>query len=107
MTTIDKTQHAFKRRVTAQALNQRSIQGLEEIILKNIRKLCSALYDHSIETEWSSSKNITNSISYTASDIMSDVTFSRSWNTQESAENRYILDLLPQGTAGINLVSMI
>ena len=107
LTTIDKTQHAFKRRVTAQALNQRSIQGLEEMILKNMRKLCSALYDHdSAEKEWSSSKNMTTAISYTVSDIMGDVTFSRSWNTQESAENRYVLDLLPQGTSGINLVSI-
>ena len=107
LTTIDKTQHAFERRVTAQALNQRSIQGLEEMILKNMRKLCSVLYDHgSAEKEWGSSKNMTNVISYTVSDIMGDVTFSRSWNTQESAENRYVLDLLPQGTSGINLVNI-
>ena len=77
------------------------------MILKNMRKLCSVLYDHGCaEKEWSSSKDMTNVISYTVSDIMGDVTFSRSWNTQESAENRYVLDLLPQGTSGINLVIM-
>ena len=76
------------------------------MILKNMRKMCSVLYDHgSAKKEWSSSKNITDVISYTVSDIMGDVTFSRSWNTQESAENRYALDLLPQGTSGINLVN--
>ena len=107
LTTIDKTQHAFKRRVTAQALNQRSIQGLEGMILKNMRKVCGVLDDHGgDEKGWSSSKNMTKLISYTVSDIMGDVTFSRSWNTLESAENRYALDLLPQGTSGINLVSI-
>lgn len=106
LTTIDKSNHAFKRRVTAQALNQRSIQGLEEMILSNIRGLCNALYDHENATKgWSLPQNMTNMISYAVSDIMGDVTFSRSWNTQKSAENRHILELLPQGTCGINLVS--
>ena len=78
------------------------------MILKNMRKLCSVLYDHgSTEKGWSSSTNVTNVVSYTVSDIMGDVTFSRSWNTQESEENRYVLDLLPQGTSGINLVNII
>ncbi len=106
LTTIDKTQHAFKRRVTAQALNQRSIQGLEEMILGNIRGLCNVLYDHeNPREEWSACQNMTNVISYAVSDIMGDVTFNRSWNTQTSEENRDILELLPQGTCGINLVS--
>ena len=106
LTTIDKTHHAFKRRVTAQALNQRSIQGLEETILTNIRSLCNILYDHeNVMEEWSSPQNMTNIVSYAVSDIMGDVTFSRSWNTQKATENRHFLELLPQGTCGINLVS--
>ena len=105
LTTIDKTQHAFKRRVTAQALNQRSVQGLEETILYNIRRLCNVLSGHETASkEWSSPHNMTNMISYAVSDIMGDVTFSRSWNTLVSTENRHILELLPQGTSGINLV---
>lgn len=105
LTTIDKTHHAFKRRVTAQALNQRSIQALEETILTNIGSLCNVLYDHKdSKAEWSSPKNMTSLVSYAVSDIKGDVTFSRSWNAQNSAKNRHLLELLPQGTCGINLV---
>ncbi len=106
MTTIDKTHHAFKRRVTAQALSQKSINGLEGLILKNTRDFCNLLLDcHTSGKVWSSAKDMTLMVSYAVSDIMGDVTFSRSWDTQTSADNRHILELLPQGTCGINLVS--
>ena len=105
MTTIDKKSHAFKRRVTVQALTPKSIKRLEELMLKNIRDFCRLLVDErSPAGEWSSARNMTLTVSYALSDIMGDVTFSRNWETQSSSKNRHILSLLPQGTCGINMV---
>ena len=104
MTTIDKKTHAFKRRVTVRALTNNSVKNLEELMLRNIRIFCRLLLDESSTQGWNSAKNLTKMISFVLSDIMGDVTFSRNWNTQRSDENRYILNLLPLGTGGINLV---
>lgn len=107
MTTIDKKVHAFKRRVTVQALTPQSVKGLEELILHNVRDFCRLLVEGGqIDAAgWSSGRDMSKMTSYALSDIMGDVTFSKNWNTQKGTENRHILKLLPQGTCGINMVS--
>ncbi|KAJ6035840.1 hypothetical protein N7540_000119 [Penicillium herquei] len=121
LTTIDRQAHAFKRRVTSRALNPRAVQDLEELILQNVRALCTALTipadpyreenyekkkdpitekDHS---SWGHPHDLTTTIKCLLSDIMGDVTFSRHWNMQSSPRNRHILSLMAQGTRGINL----
>ncbi|GAQ42208.1 hypothetical protein AtubIFM55763_003598 [Aspergillus tubingensis] len=119
LTTIDRKAHAFKRRVTSRALNPRAVQDLEELILQNVRALCTALTipadpyplknneDPTTEKDpsfsWGRTHDLTTTIKCLLSDIMGDVTFSRHWNMQSSPRNRHILSLMAQGTRGINL----
>lgn len=105
LTTIDRKKHAFKRRITSNALSTSAVKGLEELILQNVRVLCTSLSKDvdSSNGDWSQSHDMTKRIQYLLSDVMGDVTFSRNWSIQESSANRHILDLMSLGTSGINL----
>jgi hypothetical protein len=104
MTTIDKRRHAFKRRINVRAIRDDVFKSMEEPMLKNIRYFCSILTDADTKG-WSSARDMTKTVSYLMSDIMGDFVFSQNWNVQRSPENRYIIEFLPQGVAGVNLVS--
>ena len=106
MTTIDRKEHAYKRRINAQALNVRSIKSLEEQILKNIRKFSQGLLDGVVDLRtWGAPKNMSKEVGYLVSDIMGDVTFSKNWNTLEDPEYRRFVEDSALGTAGVHLVS--
>ena len=105
MTTIDKRTHAFKRRINVRALTDDTFKSMEDTVLKSVRTLCGMLIDGDGDNEWSSARNMTTLTSYVTSDIMGDMSFSRNWNVLESDENRDIVEFLPQGVAGVNLVS--
>ena len=106
LTTIDKRAHSYKRRITLQALTPKAIKEFEDLMLENIRDFCRLLVDDdSNATGWSSARNMTKMVSYALSDIMGDITFSRNWDMQKNTANRSVLDILPLGTCGINLVS--
>ncbi|KAF2470541.1 benzoate 4-monooxygenase cytochrome-like protein P450 [Lindgomyces ingoldianus] len=102
-TTPDMKEHAFRRRVNVRALNPTNIKAMEEQILKNIRYFCDHLMDANKE-EWSSPRNMSELVGYLVSDIMGDITFSKSWEVQQKPDNRDILTSLPQAVAGIHLV---
>lgn len=106
MTTIDKKKHAFKRRINVKALAAHSTKGnIDESMLKYIRLLCQGLIDReTVNGKWSSARNMTKLLSYVTSDIMGETVFSRNWNVLQSDEHRDILEFLPEGVAGVNLV---
>jgi hypothetical protein len=93
-TTPDMKEHAF---------SAANIKGMEEQILKNIRYFCSILTDED-HKEWSSPRDMSKLIGYLISDIMGDVTFSKSHDMQRKPDNRDLLTSLPQAVAGIHLV---
>lgn len=96
-------EHAFRRRVNVRALNPKSIKGMEEQILKNIRHFCDVLVDGDSEG-WSSSRDMSRVVGYLISDIMGDITFSKSFDVQRKPDNRDVLSSLPKAVAGIHLV---
>jgi hypothetical protein len=97
-------EHAFRRRVNVRALSAANIKGMEEQILKNIRYFCGTLADDAGEG-WGSPRNMSKLVGYLISDIMGDVTFSKSHDMQKKPDNRDLLTSLPQAVAGIHLVS--
>lgn len=103
MTTIDRKKHAFKRRVVNRALSSTSSKS-EELILRNVRVFTQILAADLRLDGWSSAKDMTPVVGYVTSDIMGDLTFSRNWDMLKSTANRYILELLPRGVLGINMV---
>ncbi len=104
VTTIDRKDHASKKRILSQALTATAIKSMEDSILTNVRKFCQHLLDEKPSRGWNEPKNMTEWIAYVTSDIMGEITFDRSWNPIERDENRHILRIISQGVAGLNLV---
>ena len=53
---------------------------------------------------WSSPRDMTRWAGCLTFDIMGDICFSHSFQMLEKEENRYILDVLPRGVQGLNIV---
>jgi cytochrome P450 len=104
VTTIDKSAHAFKRRINVRALTPTSIKELEGSIYKNCSIFLDMLVDENESSGWSQARNMTNLVAYLTSDIMGDVAFSRNWDLMRGEENRHMIDILHLGTGLINTV---
>lgn len=117
LTAIAAKEHGRKRRIVSQGLSDNAIQAMEGHILKNVRKFCyklirkAAFENKSPRTPleksggWGPPKNMTHWTDYLTFDIMGDLCFSRSFDMLDSAENHYMLDVLPAGVQGLNVVS--
>ena len=111
-TIVDPIKHGRKKRVLTQALSESSIRAMEEHILINVRNFCQIMGDcfevPSKERDgWSTAKNITRWAGCLTFDIMGDICFSHSFDMLNQEDNRYILDMLPKGVQGLNIVSHI
>ena len=105
MVTVDRKEHAFKRRVNSKVLTSSAIKRLENTLLKNISTFCQKMLDDESESRWSKARDISKWASYLTSDIMGNVAFGRNWNVMESDENRKVVEALPEGVAGLLAVS--
>lgn len=107
--TIDQKKYLEKKRVISTSLSDRSLRSLEELALRNIRKFVQRLGESepsSIDSHgWSSPKNLGKWAGYLTFDIMGDVCFSNSFGMVDDPHNRYLLEVLPQGVNGVNIVS--
>ena len=54
--------------------------------------------------DWSTAKDMTRWAGCLTFDIMGDICFSQSFEMLEKERNRYILDMLPKGVQGLNIV---
>ncbi|CAF9939407.1 hypothetical protein IMSHALPRED_001332 [Imshaugia aleurites] len=114
-TIIDPEKHGRKKRVVTQALSENSIRAMEEHILNNVRTFCRLMCDgnhagsdgtkKAVHEEWSTPKDMTRWAGCLTFDIMGDICFSHSFEMLEKEENRYILDMLPRGVQGLNIVA--
>ncbi|OAG08363.1 cytochrome P450 [Paraphaeosphaeria sporulosa] len=102
-TTPDWKEHAFRRRVNVRALSPANIKGMEEKILQNIRYFHDTLVDGEGQ-DWSTPRNMSELIGYLISDIMGDMTFSKSFDVQRKPDNRDVMRGLPRAVADIHAV---
>jgi len=82
---------------------------MEEHVLNNVRRFWGLMGSGVGEEKrggWSSPKDMTRWAGCLTFDIMGDVCFSHSFEMLEKEENRYILDLLPRGVQGLNIVGL-
>lgn len=119
-TIVDPVKHGRKKRVLTQALSENSIRAMEEHILINVRRFCELMGDKigvgddakngiqdggSLEgNDWSCPKNMTRWAGCLTFDVMGDICFSHSFEMLQKEDNRFILDLLPKGVQGMNIV---
>ncbi|KAL8880501.1 MAG: hypothetical protein Q9198_002104 [Flavoplaca austrocitrina] len=107
-TIIDPIKHGRKKRVVTQALSERSIAAMEEHILNNVRRFWRQMgsgCDVKSREGWSSPKDMTKWAGYLTFDIMGAICFSHSFEMLDKEDNRYILDVLPRGVQGLNIVA--
>ena len=120
LTTITAKEHGRKRRIVGQGFSDSAIAAMEDHILKHVRYFCDKLtqpdlFENTTSTDasggedskgtWYPAKNISRWASYLTFDIMGDLCFSNTFNMLESPENHYMLDVLPAGVQGLNIVS--
>lgn len=117
-TIIDPVKHGRKKRILTQALSESSIRAMEEHILSNVRNFCRLMCDKNdvsndddtnkaLPGAWSAPKDITRWAGCLTFDIMGDICFSQSFGMLEKEDNRYILDMLPKGVQGLNIVGQL
>lgn len=96
---IDKMQHARKRRVMSHAFSDQAIKSLEKYILANVRTACRLLgesrgKERTDENAWNSPWNVANWCNWLVFDIMGDLVFGKAFGMLESPANRFAVDLV-------------
>ena len=106
LTTTHKEVHAKKRRVVMQALSLGSIKSMQEHMLRNARILCNSLIDEdSASPVWSKPKNMSQWISLTVADTISDLCFGSNLDLLQSKKNRNVQEAFVKGIRGLHIVS--
>ncbi|KAE9363381.1 cytochrome P450 [Stipitochalara longipes BDJ] len=105
MVMTDKRKHAFRRRINVRALSETAVKSMEPLMIKYIRLMCQQIFENKKNSTdgWSSPKDMSKLVSYVMADIMGEMVFSKNWNVLESAENRDIVDFLPEAVGGLIL----
>jgi hypothetical protein len=109
MTTLDHKEHAFKRRIAAEALTPPNLKQMEGGVMKNVKIFCDKMLDdpNDQSKNWNSARNMSEWCGWLVNDIMGDITFHRSWNMLTSEENRDIMKTLNEGVGGLNMVCIL
>lgn len=103
---IDREKHAFRRRVLDHAFSDSALRSAEPYVIQNIQTWCDYLSQGVKAGEWTPAKNMADLCTYLGYDIMGDLTFGKSFKTIESETNRYVPDLMLQGTGFVNIVRL-
>ncbi|KAI5920170.1 isotrichodermin C-15 hydroxylase [Camillea tinctor] len=96
----DKTLHARKRRVLAQAFSDSAMKEMERYILANIRTFCQqiGLGASNERKGWTEPKNMSDWCNYLAMDILGDLCYGKAFHMLEQPDNRYALELVSLAT---------
>lgn len=118
-TVINKARHGFKKRILCQAVSDSAMSAMEEHILKIVRRFCDHLVDgnstnagvegkESIDVQvvrnWSREKDMAAWTNYFSFDVMGELCFGKTFGMMERDDNRYILEVIMDGTQGLNAV---
>lgn len=101
-TSIDKGQHARKRRVLSHAFSDGAIKSMEKYILGNVRSFCEALGSGPqtasekglAKGQWSVAQNMSDWCNYLTFDVMGDLCFGKAFEMLEHHENHHVINLL-------------
>ena len=120
LTSITRQEHGPRRRFVSQALSDSAIQAMEEHVLHNVRVFCDRMIardEHepvlctaaeqiqSKRAGWGPCRNISRWSGYLTFDIMGALCFSHTFDMLNYETNRYIIDVMPKGIQGFNVVS--
>lgn len=117
VTARDKSVHARKKRVLSHALSDSAMRAMEDHILQIVRKFCDCLITGGANGEksapelkttdgWGPPLNFADWSNYFSFDVMGTLCFGESFDMLERGDNRYILQVIMDGTQGLNCVSL-
>jgi hypothetical protein len=114
---INKLQHARKRRVLSHAFSDQAIKSLEKWILANVRTGCRLLGEKAAERkpektqagedEWADVWNVADWCNWLVFDIMGDLVFGKAFGMLESPVNRFAVDLVGNAAHRHLIVSIL
>lgn len=112
LTTVDHKAHAFRRRVNMTAITPAAIKEFEDQVTPHLDEFINIIGEGTGsklqgEHGWSPGKDMSYAVAFCIADIMGSVTFGRTWNVQRDPKYRHFVKDLPNGVAGIHLVSQI
>ncbi|KAL6719675.1 hypothetical protein ACLMJK_001596 [Lecanora helva] len=116
---INKEQHAFKKRVMSHAFSDHAMAGMEDHIISIVDKFTRKVTEGASTQEeailsnekpqtnkrWSKAKNMADWSDYLTFDIMGTLCFGKSFGMLDTDTNRYILDTLREATGGLHTVA--
>ncbi|KAH8885982.1 benzoate 4-monooxygenase cytochrome P450 [Thozetella sp. PMI_491] len=98
LTTIDVAAHARKRRLLNQCFTEKSVRAASGFVVKHVDRWIQLLeQENKSTTEWSSTVDLTDKLDTLIFDIMGDLSFGKSFDIKEPAENP--LKIIPHAIA--------
>lgn len=101
---IDKSKHAFRRRVLDQAFSEKALADAEGLILENARRWLEYLGADTLESGWTRSRDMNDWCNWLSFDLMGDMTFGRDFGCVTKAEHRFIPDVVLNATKFVYVV---
>jgi cytochrome P450 len=102
---IDRTRHAFRRRVLDHAFSDTALRSAETFIVENVRTWCKVLDSGGGYDGWSEPKNMSVWSTWLNYDIMGDLVFGKRFNCMEGGDHRFVPALMMNCNAFIYPVS--
>ncbi|KAI0482562.1 cytochrome P450 [Xylariaceae sp. FL0804] len=103
----DTKAHGFRRRINMSVMTPDAIRALGGRIQSHVGYFVESVADTTRQSPdkggWSPGLDMARMVSYLTADLITDLTFSQSWNAQRSPENRTVVHNLPKGVAGMIL----
>jgi hypothetical protein len=93
-TVIDKSEHAFRRRVLAPAFSDSALRHQEDLIDQNVLVFLNQMSKDVQDDGWTAPKDFSEWITCYGFDYVSDLAFGSSFKLLEDSEHRYLPDLL-------------
>jgi hypothetical protein len=109
--TIDRSVHAYRRRIMSHAFSDKAIRSAEDFILDNVRTWTKILGEPKPTGEeddgWSRTRNMSLWSTYLNFDIMGDLAFGKTFSCMLSEVNRWVPEIILGSSGFIYFVSLL
>ena len=85
---VDRTEHAWKRKILSSAFSDRAVHSAEPFIIKHVNRWCDLLVEDNVQ-DWSKPKNMAHWADWLVFDIFTELFFGKSFDIKEPEENEW------------------
>ncbi|KIW99847.1 uncharacterized protein Z518_10775 [Rhinocladiella mackenziei CBS 650.93] len=95
---IDKSRHAFRRRVLDQAFSESALSDAQSFILEDVKTWVVCLGADIEKRGWTVARNMKDWCNWLGFDMMGDLTFGKSFGCVTKGEHRFVPDVVMDST---------